>query len=339
MKTYLILSLVVMSGVLSASKKPFVCENNNAFIKRYAKAGVHINSQPVHTSEHCGTEWKTHGSCCNEKSITEFIAKEKRAMSSMIHGTYSEMKKAVRSIKSDLRQRSKEEKIQKATWYTEFKKLLKKIKEHLSSESRKQHKENHMTCQETLATFRANSACDICSANAAHFFRDGQKLKLSEDKCRDLITKCRPSWQETSKLVKRMNILMKFSEKTAATSNTAVLDNTMSDILKTWTEDSKMNKFLKNCVSPADHAACTEEDASFICRKMLRISGNSFVDPATEEKLKEKSGGLKKSASGRRLQESWDYSTPETEEEFSIVDAGLCEDPSYGCASENNWAS
>lgn len=262
-------------------------------------------------------------------------------MKKMIRGTYSEMRTAVRSIRARLNQMRREKTLEDKTWYKEFKALITKLQQHLSSESRNKHGQSHKTCLQSLANFRANTACDVCSGNAAHFFTPEKKIKLSEDMCRDLIQKCQPSWQETSKLVKRMNIVLKFSEKIAAVNNTAVLDNSMSEILKTWTEENKISKFLNNCQVPEEHETCTGEQASYICRKMLKITGNSFVDAATEEKLKNQSKPMKNAVSGpRRLEsESWDYSIPEGEEQLMIVDTGLCEDPSYGCASENNWAS
>ena len=294
-----ICSIVKKGGAVSSSAEGKVCRRSmNPFMPSLLSQGVKLNTEPVLTTNRCGMEWKTHGTCCDEASLIKFVTEEDNQLVSNSNNLLTEVRLVISAIRQTLfkmeSQKSKFEGKKKVIDLFKaafsvvgdfFKSLVKNIGDlaQLQSDFNREKQDieqNQSGCLRKVQKLRASSLCSVCSARSHVFFFEAKAI-IGMPTCRSVIDACHEYWVSLVRLIKtasraaesinKARKILQIPPKTSAI-----------EYLKDWIEKKNLALGLANCKSAQ---ACSDTDAGFICESMIRIQDDRSIESRTTSVL------------------------------------------------------
>lgn len=155
-----------------------------------ASSKIKLNVAPKNYN-HCGAEWKTHGSCCEEQSALAYNRKDlalltsatsivSTAIANQIHIMSQIVDKMKGWIKYD----------KKLSWLQGFIDNASKGLGDIAKVGYNHHQECWMN---EIGSLRSSSLCSTCSSNSKNFFFQDKAL-ISFATCQKMLNKCSPSF-------------------------------------------------------------------------------------------------------------------------------------------------
>ena len=271
--------------------------------------GVKLNSEPTNQTNRCGSEWKTHGNCCDEASLIKHLTEEDKELKESSQSLLTEMEQVIKALWKTLfgmeKQKDNSEGkkkfgqiIKKAVSVVGdfFKSLFKNIGD-LAKLNRDFNREKEdiekyqKGCLNKVQQLRASSLCSVCSARSQVFFHGG-KAVMDMPTCRSVITECHEYWKS---LVNLINTASSASESIDEARKILRVPPKTTAIryLKKWIDEKNLEHGLENCKSVKD---CSNKDAGFICESLIRIQDLSSIEKQTTEVLGQQTKSFQKLA-------------------------------------------
>lgn len=213
--SFIALFLVCLLGLAAAQQS--ACSFSNSYTRHLQQKKVDWLRSPVNSQTHCGTEWATHGSCCELSSLENFARSQRSFISQLSNKGKDEAKEMLLNLVSYKFQLkaltyegttripgvSRLDQRQRTAIYQDTKpqidSIIQWVEQHVNSMA-----DSQKTCLDRLTKVRASSVCYTCSGRAQTFFR-GDQLHLHENTCRAIITDCRVSWLNLINFLDKVN--------------------------------------------------------------------------------------------------------------------------------------
>ena len=168
------------------------CIGKNPYISLLKEYQVQIYEKPQTNSAHCGQEWKTHGTCCEPKSLADYSKNMLQNIINVIDWVGSTTQRLL----------SEADKICKPIVFMQtFKEggclamnngpiksiyqAVTKIGSHFSSQNSK--------CLMRFKEMRSNALCSVCSGKSQEYF-SGVKIKFWNTDCLKVVDDCKSLW-------------------------------------------------------------------------------------------------------------------------------------------------
>lgn len=176
-------------GILTASD---LCKDKNNFLAMMEKeqpAGVTIYEEPKfitdEESQYCGSEWKTHGTCCDGNELVNMFEYERDIIEYNLRKLSQPIRNQRKSGPSDLRsRRPKKESLPKEMLNFPF-------------EMEK--------CWNHIVSLRGSALCSICSGRSQHYFDPkNKKILIDSSHCRSVVENCEGFFTSLTQVVNQI---------------------------------------------------------------------------------------------------------------------------------------
>lgn len=198
------------------------CSKKNPFLTHLYQRGVDLYEDPQFHAAGCPSEWKAHGTCCNEQQLREYASKDQaditRAADLLMEHflQFVQTMKPLYTLLSEM-ESNKEDRRRDNDLAT---KLLKSFDQNNlkyfaslmdlinSPEEMLKHKTETKTCWAKVTDMRKRALCETCSGRSEIFF-EKNLAKISQKNCNDLMLACAKSFSFTVRFLKILGILLR----------------------------------------------------------------------------------------------------------------------------------
>ena len=207
------------------------CRWANGFTDYLQKEGVKFLYRAHPVSNHCGTEWRDHGSCCEADSVRAFYEQEKKNMNDLIqqstqrvgiieeigYSYYTTMHTGIDILKKRFLNSTLPEKDrifysnQMQQFQYENNRLTQRALYWMRKHMRKMVSDQRK-CLNKLLQVRSSSVCYACSRRGKYFFTKNM-LNVNINQCRDVISECSHSWLYLLQFLDRGNTFLRESQR------------------------------------------------------------------------------------------------------------------------------
>lgn len=200
----LLVSLLIVSLSFGTAESNS-CMTINPFLKILASQSVSLLGQPstapAYRQNKCHPEWFPHGTCCEFKSLQEYLKRDLERIDTSLVQTVDSLRsigQSYQEIQGTSQKLLSSESLQKNKNLKGFLKLLDSfISNTTQSDGIVRYfqdpsfaKASYFKCVNTIKATRARSLCGICSGRSSSFFV-GEKAIITCDTCRDILADCR----------------------------------------------------------------------------------------------------------------------------------------------------
>ena len=258
------------------------CNQDNHLVSYIKGRGVKVLKSPKKTGDYCGTEWATHGTCCDTDDLQELILLEKQSMKKHLREFSHEiwtgkgmMRKFIFKYNSIWKKflRSRRSGPSKEEEETHHKDVLSQLQEILSywKDHALDMKNAQKRCLKRLLSLRSSAMCSICSGRFSQFTVQN-RIVIPEQACTSVVNECVDAWQTLLKLIQQFR---QYREIVNEAKRNSLLGNKKSKdyvsnmkSMENFAKKNNLKMFLKNCRSRSD---CDFEAASTLCSTFVSI--------------------------------------------------------------------
>ena len=278
------LTMCLFGHALSQQYPPGFCTAQNPLIRMLKRHEVEIFDTPIAAnSQTCVSEWGTHQTCCDAKSLVKYAEADIRKLN-----------KDMKDVKNDVIKMSKwvkknEEKIEKAIKKADMKdkkefieqlnKDWKSFKRELDSvlDNEKKAEDEKDDCFERIKDIRTSSLCFTCSGRSSQFFLKGL-AKISMSDCRRTIDKCGDTWRKSIDLVDAIVLAKKIRKQLKEViPKNELMDFEDNEIerFRNWIGSNHLRGPIKECDGKAKD--CSNASAVLLCENFISLRKHGFM--------------------------------------------------------------
>ena len=267
------LRIFLFALLATAALSAYPCNLDNPHLKTLKEKGVTVFDQSQQSSDICLTDWGINQTCCDSAKVLEWNASQRALLSTLANSAIAEIKVLVDGIVQEVIQPLSLTPIQKALLIKpEEEARITAFAEYLASPNLVSVQ---ATCMTRISKFRASAVCNTCSGKSSLYF-EGDKLSISTQTCRLIVTDCMASWKDLVHLITEMDFAFRLAVeiKRAQGGNPNIkLDNDDSEKLKKWVDDHGVKGVLQSCADPNIPSQCPDSSLSKLCTKLVTITG------------------------------------------------------------------
>ena len=192
----------------------------NPFTHSLINKNVTFLQEPIFTSRRCGSEWKQHGSCCEETGLITYSIEDRKEITEAVQGLVDSLKVLQFNLSnilnlsssfktSDLNQLNNSE-VSTAIGYLKTETST-NLNQYLAGMLKEKNLPTNLTtCWNKIATIRSNSLCSVCSSRSTSFFQ-GRKILINLWDCNSIMSQCAPAFNRMIEVISRFeNFFSKF---------------------------------------------------------------------------------------------------------------------------------
>ena len=209
----LCLVLFVMAVGLCHSWVPAsdACISKNPFLKDMASSTplhVEIFDSPSKVDiQHCKSEWKAHGTCCNQEDLSSIFKLE----SMLIESNEASLTKAVKEIRKSIEQTT-DILVAHPSKSDKSAEIRANLKKYVTLSAFANFKKESQKCWSYMKKARASALCTICSGRSEHYFDNG-KIIVPQDMCQSAIENCELFFIKLSIIIKKFPLIIENYKK------------------------------------------------------------------------------------------------------------------------------
>ena len=97
-KTFIAILLFCL--LVAASRQTSQCSFRNAYTRHLLKGEVEWLSSAQQISNHCGSEWRDHGMCCNVNSLKKFVQRQNENLDKLVRNAKQQTTRTVDNMEA-----------------------------------------------------------------------------------------------------------------------------------------------------------------------------------------------------------------------------------------------
>ena len=94
------IAIFVFCLLVLATNQSSQCSFRNAYTRHLLKGEVEWLSSAQQISNHCGSEWRDHGMCCNVNSLKKFVQRQNENLDKLVAKAKMQTKSALANLKA-----------------------------------------------------------------------------------------------------------------------------------------------------------------------------------------------------------------------------------------------
>ena len=289
---------------------PQKCSNKNPTLKTlWKKKLISTNEYPEKTSDKCGTEWKDYGSCCQEKSVIDYVMKEKSQVNDYLSLVLHEIRSSIDYIdiskleyvhemgrfnNGSLDNKLNQSNISKSEFgknLTEYGELLTEFHTFLHQMESTFIKDQTL-CAMEMNRLRSSSFCSVCSGRSDIYFMKGKAI-IDQDTCTEFVSYCYDSWKILNYIIVGLDKLGYFRNRFLGGKVyfTRIFKGTLSDTMNKWLVKSGIIKIIKKSNGLRKDCDLTMEKD--LCESALMLAKPTYLTNGLDSILKSTYSNLK----------------------------------------------
>src|SRR3990167_8203966 len=202
---------------IPATNAALFCRGSNPLIDILAQKDVHVYLMHQRTTtDVCRREWASHGTCCEVKSLLEYVKQDTQKLQMAMQEAYQEVLDSSNSFKDSLQKMvgllnnpDVKTHIFKNVSLEQVVSIQKSFADATLLVS---NQSEQVACFSRINSLRTNSLCYTCSGRSEYFFNEGRALMSMQD-CRKTISVCGSTWRAMVNLVDATATISRFYEQ------------------------------------------------------------------------------------------------------------------------------